>query len=165
MRTPRDGWGAAGGGALDPGIPDTGTMLIRAFRPEDTDAVVALWTSCNLVRPWNDPRADIARKLTEQPELFLVGEIDAVVVVTAMAGYDGHRGWVHYLAVDPALRRKGLGREIMGEVESRLRALGCPKLNLMVRSDNRDVLGFYRGLGYGEDQVVALGKRLILDES
>jgi ribosomal protein S18 acetylase RimI-like enzyme len=140
-------------------------MLIRPFRLEDTEAVIALWTECKLVRPWNDPRADIARKLTEQPELFLVGEIDGNVAVTAMAGYDGHRGWVHYLAVDPGRHRQGLGRAMMEEVESQLRARGCPKLSLMVRSDNRDVVAFYRGLGYGEDQVVALGKRLILDES
>lgn len=140
-------------------------MQIRSFRAEDQDAVVALWTACTLVRPWNDPVADIRRKLTEQPDLFLVGEIDGVVAATAMAGYDGHRGWVHYLAVDPTRQRQGLGRQLMAEVERALTERGCPKLNLMVRSDNRDVIGFYRGLGYGEDQVVSMGKRLILDES
>ena len=146
-------------------------MLIRPFREEDTDAVVALWNACQLVRPWNDPRADIARKLTEQPELFLVGVTEpgatepARIVATAMAGYDGHRGWVHYLAVDPTLHRTGLGRQLMAEVERLLVDRGCPKLNLQVRSDNLRVLAFYRGLGYGEDQVVSLGKRLILDES
>jgi ribosomal protein S18 acetylase RimI-like enzyme len=140
-------------------------MLIRPFRRDDTDAVVQLWTDCSLVRPWNDPRADIERKLTEQPELFLVGEVDGTLVATAMAGYDGHRGWVHYVAVDPTRRREGLGRAIVGRVESLLVERGCPKLNLQVRSDNTVVLGFYRGLGYGEDQVVSLGKRLILDQS
>jgi ribosomal protein S18 acetylase RimI-like enzyme len=138
-------------------------MLIRPFCRADTDAVVALWERCGLVRPWNDPRADIDSKLTEQPELFLVGEVDHAVVATAMVGFDGHRGWVHYLAVDPAQQRKGLGRTIMAEVERLLVERGCPKLNLQVRSDNHKVLGFYRGLGYGEEQVVSLGKRLILD--
>ncbi|MET4780318.1 GNAT family acetyltransferase [Glaciihabitans sp. UYNi722] len=140
-------------------------MHLRPFDPTDTDAVIALWTACQLVRPWNDPRADIVRKMTEQPELFIVGEIDDRLVATAMAGFDGHRGWVHYLAVDPDSRRSGLGRQLMAEVERLLREAGCPKLNLQVRSDNLAVLGFYRGLGYGEDQVVSLGKRLILDES
>jgi ribosomal protein S18 acetylase RimI-like enzyme len=144
-------------------------MLIRPFAEPDTDAVVALWERCGLVRPWNDPRADIARKLTEQPELFLVGEVGEVsdiggIAATAMAGFDGHRGWVHYLAVDPLRQRQGLGRAIMAEVERLLVERGCPKLNLQVRSDNLKVLGFYRGLGYGEDQVLSLGKRLILDE-
>lgn len=142
-----------------------GWMLIRPFAPTDTDAVVALWTASGLVRPWNDPRRDIERKSTIQPELFLVGEIDGAVVATAMAGYDGHRGSVYYLAVDPARRRQGLGRAIMTEVERGLVAIGCPKLNLMVRSDNRGVIAFYRGLGYGEEQSASLGKRLILDES
>jgi ribosomal protein S18 acetylase RimI-like enzyme len=140
-------------------------MQIRPFRVDDTDAVVELWTASGLVRPWNDPRRDIERKLTEQPDLFLVGEIDGTIVATAMAGYDGHRGWLHYLAVDPSRRREGLGRAIIAEVERLLIAKGCPKLNLQVRSDNVAVLGFYRGLGYGEDQVMSMGKRLILDES
>jgi ribosomal protein S18 acetylase RimI-like enzyme len=140
-------------------------MQIRPFRVEDTDSVVSLWTASGLVRPWNDPRRDIERKLTEQPELFLVGEIGGELVATAMAGYDGHRGWVHYLAVDPTRRREGLGRQLMVEVEALLIERGCPKLSLQVRSDNAAVLGFYRGLGYGEDQVISMGKRLILDES
>ena len=138
-------------------------MLIRPFASPDTDAAVALWERCGLVRPWNDPRADIERKLTEQPELFLVGEVDQAVVATAMVGFDGHRGWVHYLAVDPARQRQGLGRAMMVEAERLLVERGCPKLNLQVRSDNQKVLAFYRGLGYGEEQVMSLGKRLILD--
>ena len=138
-------------------------MLIRPFAQPDADAVVALWERCGLVRPWNDPRADIERKLSEQPELFLVGEAEGAIEATAMAGFDGHRGWVHYLAVDPARQRQGFGRAIMAEVERLLVERGCPKLNLQVRSDNLKVLGFYRGLGYGEDQVLSLGKRLILD--
>jgi ribosomal protein S18 acetylase RimI-like enzyme len=115
------------------------------------------------------PRADIVRKLTEQPELFLVAEAGEIretagIAATAMVGFDGHRGWVHYLAVDPSRQRQGLGHAIMVEAERLLVERGCPKLNLQVRSDNLTVLGFYRGLGYGEDQVLSLGKRLILDE-
>lgn len=139
-------------------------MLIRPFSRADTDAVVTLWTDCGLVRPWNDPIADIERKLTEQPELFLVGaNEDDAIIATAMAGFDGHRGWVHYLAVAPTLQRKGLGRQLMAEVERLLVERGCPKLSLQIRDDNTKVLGFYRGLGYGQDNVISLGKRLILD--
>ena len=140
-------------------------MLIRPFTAADTDDVVALWTASGLVRPWNDPRADIRRKLTVQPELFLVAVEGADLLGTVMGGYDGHRGSVYYLAVDPVHERAGIGRALMAEIERLLVELGCPKLNLMVRSDNLAVLGFYRGLGYGEDQVVSLGKRLLLDES
>ena len=140
-------------------------MLIRPFTDADTDDVVALWTASGLVRPWNDPRADIRRKLAVQPELFLVAADGPQLLATVMAGYDGHRGSVYYLAVDPAHRREGIGRALLVEVERLLAELGCPKLNLLVRSDNLSVLGFYRGLGYGEDQVVSLGKRLLLDES
>ncbi|PYY48021.1 GNAT family acetyltransferase [Curtobacterium sp. MCBD17_023] len=143
--------------------------LIRPFRPEDTDAVVALWESCGLVRPWNDPRRDIARKLTVQPELFLVAEGAAggapEVVAAGMAGFDGHRGWVNYLAVRPDLQGGGLGRAMMAEFERLLTDMGCPKLNLQVRAGNEQVIAFYETLGYAPDQAVSLGKRLIVDDA
>jgi ribosomal protein S18 acetylase RimI-like enzyme len=139
-------------------------MRIRRFETGDADAVVALWHACGLVRPWNDPRRDIARKLEVQRDLFLVGvDDDRRVIASAMAGYDGHRGWVNYLAVDPAERRRGLARELMADVERRLLELGCPKLNLQVRAANDDALAFYAALGYAPDASIALGKRLIPD--
>ncbi|WAB85046.1 GNAT family acetyltransferase [Microcella daejeonensis] len=138
-------------------------MLIRPFSPLDTDAVVELWRAAGLTRPWNDPHRDIARKLTVQPELLLVGEVEGRVIASAMAGYDGHRGWVNYLAVDPAHRGRGHARALMAEIERLLTELGCPKLNLQVRADNEEALGFYAALGYSPDAAVSLGKRLIVD--
>ena len=139
-------------------------MEIRSYRPADEQAVVRLWTECGLVRSWNDPRKDIQRKLTVQPELFLVGEIGEGLVATAMAGYEGHRGWVNYLAVAESQRRRGLGRKMMEHIEARLKAMGCPKLNMQVRTGNAAALAFYERLGYVQDRAVALGKRLIPDE-
>jgi ribosomal protein S18 acetylase RimI-like enzyme len=138
-------------------------MLIRAFTERDTDAVVRLWEASGLVRPWNDPRKDIKRKLTTQPELFLVGEVGRTVMATAMVGYDGHRGWVNYLAVAPTERGLSHGKSMMAEAERLLIERGCPKLNLQIRSDNVSVIEFYRRLGYVEDHTVGLGKRLIAD--
>jgi ribosomal protein S18 acetylase RimI-like enzyme len=135
-------------------------MRIRPFTPADTDAVVALWERCGLTRPWNDPRKDIRRKLAVRPDLFLVGELDGAIVGTVMAGYDGHRGWVNYLGVDPAVRRRGLGRALMAEAERHLRAAGCPKINLQVRTSNVEAIEFYRRIGFALDDVVSLGKRL-----
>ena len=140
-------------------------MKIRAFQPGDEGAVVQLWHECGLTRPWNDPHADIARKLSEQPELFLVGEVESQVIATAMVGFDGHRGWVYYLAVAPAHRKQSNGKALMREAERLLVERGCPKLNLLVRSSNAEVIEFYRKLGYSQDDVVALGKRLILDRT
>jgi ribosomal protein S18 acetylase RimI-like enzyme len=139
-------------------------LVIRPFAKADEAAVVALWRAAGLTRPWNDPHADIARKQTVQPELFLVGELDGEIVASAMAGYDGHRGSIYYLAVSPAHQRNGYARAVMAEVERRLEALGCPKLNLVVRHDNRIAIGFYQRIGYDEQTVVTLGKRLIVDE-
>ena len=139
-------------------------MSIRAFDPAETETVVALWQACGLVRPWNDPRKDIARKMLVQPELFLVLEEEGRVAGTAMVGFDGHRGWVYYLAVDPAFQGRGFGRLLMAEAERLLTDLGCPKLNLQVRAGNEAVTGFYDALGYGRDDVVNLSKRLIPDE-
>ena len=138
-------------------------MHIRSFQPADEGAVVALWRECGLTRPWNDPRKDIARKLAHQPELFLVGTIDGKIIATAMLGYDGHRGWVYYLAVARAHRQQSLGRALMNKAESLLMELGCPKLNLQIRTSNAEVIAFYRSLGYQQDDAVSFGKRLISD--
>jgi len=138
-------------------------MRLRPFTSADETSVIQLWSDCGLTRPWNDPARDIARKLTVQPEMFLVGEIGARIVASAMFGFDGTRGWVHYLAVEPGHQGESLGREIMAEGERMLTAMGCPKVNLQVRSGNERVIGFYRALGYLPDDTVSLGKRLIPD--
>ena len=133
---------------------------IRVFRPADEPRVVALWEACGLIVPWNVPTLDIARKVDFQPDLFFVAEEEERIVASVMAGYEGHRGWVNYLAVDPTLQRGGLGREMMGFVEEKLVSLGCPKINLQVRGTNSDVIAFYESLGYRLDDAVSLGKRL-----
>jgi ribosomal protein S18 acetylase RimI-like enzyme len=136
---------------------------IRPFHTGDEPAVVALWEQCQLTRPWNDPHKDIARKLKIQPELFLVGVENGAIVATVMAGYEGHRGWVNYLAVAPAVRGRGFGRALMDHVEQALFGLGCPKVSLLIRAANPSAVGFYRHIGYAQDEVVTLGKRLIQD--
>jgi len=137
---------------------------IRPFADADEQTVVDLWARCGLVRPWNDARRDIARKQRVQPELFLVAVADdGAIVGTVMAGYDGHRGWINYLATDPARRRQGIGRALMHDAEAGLARLGCPKINLQIRHDNRDAIAFYQRLGFGEDAVVSMGKRLQRD--
>jgi ribosomal protein S18 acetylase RimI-like enzyme len=139
-------------------------MHIRPFHPADEEALIALWHRCGLTRPWNDPHKDIRRKLAVRADLFLVAELDGAVVGTVMAGYDGHRGWINYLGVDPATQRRGIGRALMDEAERLLRANGCPKINLQVRTTNTAAIEFYRRIGFVEDDVVSFGKRLERDE-
>lgn len=144
-------------------------MHIRTFTEQDSPAVVELWTRCGLVVPWNDPIKDIQRKLAVAPELFLIGELagrnpgDTRLIATVMGGYEGHRGWINYLAVDPELQKNGYGRTLMAAVESLLIERGCPKINLMVRGGNEPVAEFYEALGFSRENVIALGKRLIPD--
>ena len=138
-------------------------LKIRSFQESDQTAVVALWRECGLVVPRNDPVKDIHRKLLVQRGMFLVGTLGSRLVATVMAGYDGHRGWVNYLAVAPDCRKRGIGRSLMDKAESMLRDLGCPKTNLQVRSSNVDVVQFYKNIGYSVDDVVSMGKRLEKD--
>ncbi len=138
-------------------------MIIRPYAESDEAGVIALWQACDLVRSWNDPRKDITRKLQVNREWFLVAERAARIVGTIMAGYEGHRGWINYLAVDPGAQRGGLGRALVAEAERLLRSAGCPKINLQVRSTNAGVIAFYRRLGFAVDDVVSLGKRLETD--
>lgn len=138
-------------------------MQIRPFTETDRNAVIAVWIRSGLTRPWNDPGKDIDRKLSMQGEWFLVGEVDDVIVATVMIGYDGHRGWINYLAVDPDFQGRGFGRILMNEAEHLLLEVNCPKINLQIRHDNLGAIAFYERIGYAEDAVVSYGKRLIPD--
>ena len=139
-------------------------LEIRPFDLHDEDAVVQLWTDCGLVVPWNNPHRDIQRKLKVQADMFLVACLNGKIIASVMAGYDGHRGWINYLAVHPQHQRAGIAKRMMDEVEGRLQAVGCPKINLQVRSTNAAVIEFYKRIGFKADDVVSLGKRLEPDE-
>ena len=143
-------------------------MRIRTFAEPDRVAVIDLWRRVGLTRPWNDPDRDIDRKLADSPWGLLVGEDGSRVIAAAMVGYDGHRGSVNYLAVDPACRGRGAGNALMDHAETLLLERGCPKINLQVRGDNADVIAFYERRGYRLEpatHAVNLGRRLIEDGS
>ena len=135
-------------------------LFIRPFQTEDEASVVSLWQLCELTVPWNNPYKDIARKLKVQPELFLVGMLDSLLIATVMGGYDGHRGWINYLAVHPDFQGQGYAQQVMENVESELRKRGCPKINLQIRSGNARLMAFYQKLGFTDDQALSMGKRL-----
>ena len=139
-------------------------MQIRCFEDSDQAAVVELWNRCGLVRAWNNPQLDVKRKAETDREGFLVAEQDGEIVASVMAGYDGHRGWVNYLVVSPDHQRQGLGAKLIAHAEELLRQRGCPKINLQIRAGNRDVIDFYSAIGFSEDPVVSMGKRLIADD-
>lgn len=138
---------------------------IRPFDLADSEDVIAVWEACRMTVPWNDPHKDIARKMQVNPELFLVAVVEnGRIAGTVMGGYEGHRGWINYLAVSPDCQGQGIGRALMAEVEAKLAAMGCAKINLQVRTNNRAVIQFYGHIGYHIDDVISLGKRLISDE-
>lgn len=134
-------------------------VTIRAAEAADREAVVALWQAAGLTRPWNDPRADFDLALANTASTVLLAEHETVVQGCVMAGFDGHRGWVYYLATHPDSRGQSIGRALMAAAEDSLKALGSPKIQLMVRGDNTVARGFYDALGYELQDVVTLGKR------
>lgn len=136
----------------------------RTFQHNDTDDDVHVWKTCGLTVPQNDPRRDIGRKMAEDPSLFFVAAVGSRLVGTCMAGYDGHRGWIYYLAVLPAFQQQGIASRLMECAERELFERGCAKINLMVRTSNEDVITYYANRGYARDDVTVLGKRLIKDE-
>lgn len=134
---------------------------VRAFASSDHDAVVALWREVFPSAPArNDPARDIARKRRVQPELFLVAVDGARLLGTAMVGFDGHRGWLHLMAVAPSARRRGVGAALLRRAEALLAGLGCPKLNLQVRGTTPEAVGFYEALGYQVEDRISMGKVL-----
>ena len=136
------------------------TLSIARITDADVADVVALWERCGLTRPWNEPAADIALARKGENATILVGRKRDAIVATALVGHDGHRGWVYYVAVDPAHRGKGLGRTIMGAAEDWLRKTGIEKLMLMIRPENTAVRNFYESIGYGEQPRLIFAKWL-----
>jgi len=138
-------------------------FLIRACRAGDENEIIDLWLQCNLIVSHNHPGHDFRRKLKVNPEWFFAGVLESKIIATCMAGYEGHRGWINYLAVAPDYRRQGIATQMMQTAEARLRKAGCPKINLQVRASNKEIIRFYESIGYSDDAVVSLGKRLIHD--
>jgi ribosomal protein S18 acetylase RimI-like enzyme len=135
-------------------------LSIAPIADADIAEVIALWRACDLTRPWNDPAADIALARKGANSAILIGRDGDAMIASALVGHDGHRGWVYYVAVDPAHRGKGFGRAIMNAAEDWLRARGIEKLQLMVRGDNTRVQAFYGSLGYLEQERVLFAKWL-----
>ncbi|CAG70053.1 GNAT family acetyltransferase [Acinetobacter baylyi] len=138
-------------------------FIIRQFSHTDLEDIISLWELCGLTRPWNNPEIDIFRKAEQQDGLFLIATRDDKLVATLMGGYDGHRGWISYLAVHPQYQRQGIATALVQQLEKRLIARGCPKVQLLIRKDNLDIQSFYDELGYEEVDAICLGKRLISD--
>ncbi len=136
-------------------------MEIRRYETQDEAAVAALWRRVfRDVPAWNRPENDIRRKLSIQRELFIVAVRDGQLVGTAMGGYDGHRGWVYYVAASPEHRRQGIATALMARLEEGLMRLGCPKVNLQIRAGNEEVIAFYEALGYRVEERVSMAKQL-----
>ena len=138
-------------------------MEIAKALSADQDSVIGLWETCGLTRPWNDPRDDFSLALTSADCTVFVGREGGRLLASIMVGFDGHRGWVYYLAVDPAEQRRGLGRQMRAAAEAWLKLRKAPKLNLMVRKGNNAALAFYDRLGLEAQPLVVLGKFLTDD--
>lgn len=123
-------------------------LTIRPIAAGEEAAVIALWHACGLTRPWNDPAQDLAFARGKSNSDVLLGLADARIVASAMVGHDGHRGAMYYVSVEPAERGRSYGRQIVAAAEAWLRERGVWKANLLVRTGNEAVLGFYGGLGY-----------------
>ncbi|GGE64140.1 GNAT family acetyltransferase [Nesterenkonia cremea] len=141
------------------------TVQIQDPLPEErAEEAAALWQTAGLTRPWNDPVADCMQALRSPASTVLwvedPGGSASSVAGTALVGEDGHRGWVYYVAVDEALRGRGIGAQLIRAAEQWLEGRGVRKLMLMVRAENHAVQEFYRGLGYEPQDVMTMGRWL-----
>jgi ribosomal protein S18 acetylase RimI-like enzyme len=134
-------------------------MEIRVFDESDEQDVIALWSRVFAYRePRNDPARVIRHKIAAQPELFFVAIVEGKTVGTVMGGYDGHRGWIYSLAVDPGHRKQKIGTALVRHVERALENQGCPKINLQVLPSNSATVDFYLKLGYRVEERISMGK-------
>ncbi|MGI6456302.1 MAG: GNAT family acetyltransferase [bacterium] len=133
--------------------------MIRAYQESDEQAVIKLWSEIFAYgTAHNDPALAIRKKLAIQRELFLVAEVEGQVVGTVLGGYDGHRGWIYSLAVNPRFRNRGMGKALVTQIENALVDMGCLKINLQVLPSNKSVVSFYEKLGYRIEERISLGK-------
>lgn len=138
-------------------------LKIRTYEHADLDDVIHVWEECGLLRSLNNPKLDIQRKVNTQKNLFFVGVLASKIIATAMFGYEGHRGWLNYFAVLPQFQKRGFGKQLLEFGEIKLIDIGCPKLNLQIRTNNKQAINFYKAVGYTEDEAISFGKRLIED--
>jgi ribosomal protein S18 acetylase RimI-like enzyme len=139
-------------------------VLIRQFEARDEEAVIAIWSECRLLVPWNDPSSDIRRKVAFGGELFLVAEHLGCIVGAIMGGFDGHRASINYFAVIPARQRQGIGTALLLELERKLASYGAPRVKLMIRRRDSASARFFTAAGFVEDDVLVYGKRLAVDQ-
>ena len=135
-------------------------MKFRSYFPEDRDQVISLWQR---VLPDNQPHNEPSRVIDEKlsvDDMLFIAEDKEVVVGVAMAGYDGHRGWLYSVAVDPQQRRNGIGRGLVNLAIQTLNNVGCIKINLQVRATNVQVVEFYESLGFAIEDRISMGKLL-----
>lgn len=134
---------------------------IRTALLKDADAIIHVWQETGLTRLWNPPYQDIEHCLKNQTSTLFIAETDNQIIGTAMVGYDGHRGWLYYLAVLPEFQKQGIAKILYRHVEAWLKERDAPKLQILIRSENKAVMQFYKSLGFTESQSVLMGKPLI----
>jgi ribosomal protein S18 acetylase RimI-like enzyme len=135
-------------------------IAFREVENPDMESIVTLWKRCGLLRALNDPVRDIALAAKSENSTILVGVAHGTIVASVMVGHDGHRGAIYYLAADPGFQKRGYGKAAMAAAEDWLRNRGVWKVNLMVRTENKSVGGFYEALGYAINPVVSYAKRI-----
>ena len=136
------------------------SISFRTATPADEYNVVRVWQACDLIRPWNNPGTDFRSSVSTANASVIVATTADEIVGTVMAGYDGHRGWIYYLGVRPELRGQGIAVALLVEAEAWLAALGCPKVELMVR-DGNPAHEFYERLGWNREPVSVFSRWLI----
>jgi ribosomal protein S18 acetylase RimI-like enzyme len=138
------------------------TVIIRPFRqPEDYAAVLELWDQSGpgVRLGKSDTFDEISKKLSRDPDLFLVAEQKGEIIGAVIGGFDGRRGLVYHLAVSEKYRGQGIGKELMSVLEDGLREKGCLRSYLLITKDN-PAIEFYRKQGWQSLDLNALGKDL-----
>ena len=133
---------------------------IKTATIKNTQSIIEIWEEVKLVRSWNNPNDDIENALSTLTSTILLLCSENQIIGTVMVGYDGHRGWIYYLAVRTELQKQGYGKKMVQEAENWLRAKNVPKVNLMIRNTNEQVKGFYQAIGYKDDEVITMAKWL-----
>jgi ribosomal protein S18 acetylase RimI-like enzyme len=139
-------------------LPDG--IHIRNATLTDGDALIELWREAGLDFREEEVSAELRSVMARDPDLVVVAEDGLGLVASVFGAYDGRRGWVNRVATRADARGQSLATTLLLRVEEALAGKGCTKVNMLVHQYNRDVVSFYRRLGYDDHDVILVGKRL-----
>ena len=123
-------------------------MKIEKYSMKSYVEVITLWRKAGISVGSSDTKEELEKMYQRNPQLFLIGKINKKIVGVVMGGFDGRRGYLHHLAIDPDYQKRGYGKIMMDALLGKFRKMGVHKIHLFIEKYNKEVVKFYSNSGW-----------------